>query len=628
MVNKEKTVTINYLFFGGLFFLLFSLTSYNLFHIEKYTGAKTFFLLFTLGQTTLEVAIFIFLGWIIQRKCSKRVFLMFNGLIFMLFTVHIVDFVVHRIMDLTFWNTLSLVMDEDIQNFLEMLYASNIPLWAWISAALVFALLPIVGMVLYKLTELLSNKKPLKLKQGVFIQTFFCIPLALFLWEFTASKIIKPEAYHAYLSALPWKTTFIEPEKMVLSHLHPPLKPPSENSVQALINQTNFSIKDKPNIFLFIIESLREDFITDEITPALNAFKEKSFHPELSFSSANGTHLSWFSIFNSRFPHLWTEHKNWQKGSISLKMLKKMGYLIHVYSSAALGYYGMEKILFGKKALLLNTFHPLTHRYPTEPYETDSKTIEYLAKDLNVFDSGEGNLFVIFWDSSHFDYNWPKDKPNKFSPVAVEKDYFKPSHNAYNIELLKNSYKNALNFLDSLFEKFLQTLKEKNIHDKSIIIVTGDHGEEFNEHGRVLHASHLSHEQTHVPMYFYFPEKKFKKAASLCSHIDIFPTIFHYLTNQTSYSELFQGESIFAAEKWPFVMSARYNMSRSPYEFFLHNGQEKVIFRFKNRKNIFRSRILEILKIKNLKEENVHQDNVENYVLEEFGEAIQKVFGS
>ncbi len=625
-----KPVRFNYLYFGIIFLFLTLLPTYNLYLVDSFTGSRPFFLIFTFGQACFEISVFIFCGWLIEKFFYRKIFLAYIGLTFLIFTTHLLDFILNRAMELSFWSTLDLVFDENLDNFIEMLHASNIPLWVWFLGFGIVGVIPLVGILFYKFTEKLSLKFQLTIPQDHFVAGFFMIPLALFIWDYSASRIIKADAYYAYLKTLPFKSTFLDPKKMLLTILHPPKKARNEKILQERIESKDLAPLSKPNIYLFVIESLRDDFITTENTPHIHDFKKDNIHFDLSISNANGTQISWFSIFYSDYPHYWAEYQNSTLGSPSLQILKKMGYKIHVHSSACLAYYGMDNRLFGSKQYLLDSYEKLTHRYPVEAHETDAKTIEILNTALEDEKNQQGQVFILFWDSTHFDYSWPKEeKPYRFEPVAEEKDYFRPSYNPQNISLLKNSYKNALYYIDSLFLKFIAHLKEKNLLENSIIVVTGDHGEEFYEHKRLFHASHLCHIQTNVPIYFKFPKNPIPPEQKIVSHMDIFPSIFDYLLEKNHFEDVLKGESIFNKNKWPYVMSARYNMSRAPFEFFLHNGKNKALFRFKNQKSIFTSKQLEILKVTDFHDELLFQphEDVEKFVIDEFGEAIHKIIG-
>ena len=63
----------------------------------------------------------------------------------------------------------------------------------------------------------------------------------------------------------------------------------------------------------------------------------------------------------------------------------------------------------------------------------------------------------------------------------------------------------------------------------TIVIVTGDHGEEFYERGRLAHRGALNDEQTRVPFILSIPGQQGREIASLTSHLDVVPTLLEQL---------------------------------------------------------------------------------------------------
>ena len=63
----------------------------------------------------------------------------------------------------------------------------------------------------------------------------------------------------------------------------------------------------------------------------------------------------------------------------------------------------------------------------------------------------------------------------------------------------RDLYDNNLSYLDSEFKKFVNWLKTKNIYDKTVILFTSDHGEQFWEHGASLHGHTLYEEEIRIP---------------------------------------------------------------------------------------------------------------------------------
>jgi len=101
--------------------------------------------------------------------------------------------------------------------------------------------------------------------------------------------------------------------------------------------------------------------------------------------------------------------------------------------------------------------------------------------------------------------------------------------------------KNDVDFLVALYDEKIQRMDEKlNLffeeynkitnHQKTIFILTSDHGEEFYEHGQIDHGHSLYNELINVPLIIKLPDVKDKVIINQkVSTLDIFPTIINLL---------------------------------------------------------------------------------------------------
>lgn len=623
-MERKHRLDINYLFFG--IFLIFGIILSTLSVLEvknTLNYPKAFFLIYAYGQTILEIFSLAILSLIIKKLFPKIFFTIFISLVFVFFITHVIDLVLLKIMDMTFWDGLGIALDENLENLIEMLHTTGIPFFAWIIFGILAFLLPFLGIAIYKITDKITKNRTIFLYHEHYLQILLCVPLALFIWDFKASGSIRPNVYDAYTRALPWKLTFIQPKILTTDMKLALKKPKNEKEMLSLIDTKDLKVDKKPNIFIFVIESLRNDYITSEIAPNMTTFKNENVSFERSLANANGTHKSWFSFFYSNYPFLWKDYQNrhWQSGSTSLYILKKMGYKIHVFSAPELKYYAMKEALFGKNQYLCDTFKLFPHYYPVEACDSDKMVMSHMQKSLE----NDSNVYIAFLDSTHFLYSWPKDFKTKFQPIS-DIDAFNAYTSKENVDLIKNRYKNSIYFVDSLIGDFITTLKEKNLYDDSIIIIIGDHGEEFYEGGHLFHASHLSAEQTNIPIYLKFGENKrtIHKKDVICQ-MDVFPSMFDYIFDKNQFKDCLKGFSIFEKTNFPFVITARYNASRAPSEFFIHDKDKKLTLRFTKKKKIFRKQYLEILSLKDAQDNEIDISKDKRSV-KLFQKALKKYF--
>lgn len=608
---KEKS--INYWFFGFYFLLISTL---HIVHLLLKPSAAIW-CVDAIGQCALETILLM----ILAKTLTLYIPFIINivGLSLFLILAHILDFPLVRLMDISFWFALNFMLQEGGDNILELLYASNISLSNWILLFFGAIIILISSVLCFKKTQYWSDKIPLYLSFNSLIVLAGGSFFLLCGWDFVTLDRKILDNMQAYQKILPWKTTFFVKEKEYLEVDQPILVLQEQN----LLEIEKIHLDVKPDIYLFIVESLREDFINREIAPHLNSFKEQSLSFKLALANANATHLSWFSLFYSQLPFHWNSVLLKQKamGSPFLQTLKANGYRIHVYASSRLGYYGMEERLFGRNRVLIDKI--VTQDSVSVPtYLKDQAVVNCLIEDMQQ--NKGGRVFITFLDSTHLDYSWPLEKRSVFEPVDPTLNYLKAlSNNKEYLEKIKNRYRNALHFVDTLFGKFFTVLE---LDKDALVVITGDHGEEFYEQGHLFHASHLSYPQVHVPLYYRLgsdPKWCGRTLDRLSSHMDIFPTLFHYLLKKPLIGN-YGGQSVLEESYWPYVVITRFNACFSPTEFCIHDKEYKAIFRAE--KDVFSCRRLQLIDIKTLHDGLLTN---KNQILEErFKPALQKVFSS
>ncbi|MBA3455693.1 MAG: sulfatase-like hydrolase/transferase [Deltaproteobacteria bacterium] len=106
-------------------------------------------------------------------------------------------------------------------------------------------------------------------------------------------------------------------------------------------------------------------------------------------------------------------------------------------------------------------------------------------------------------------------------------------------------YDGEIAFTDLHVGRLLDDLRAKGLYDKTVIVVTGDHGEGFGEHGIDLHGYHLYAPQTRVPMIIRVPGLAPRRSSSPASHVDILPTLAN-LAGAAATADM-MGQSLVAA---------------------------------------------------------------------------------
>jgi arylsulfatase A-like enzyme len=93
-------------------------------------------------------------------------------------------------------------------------------------------------------------------------------------------------------------------------------------------------------------------------------------------------------------------------------------------------------------------------------------------------------------------------------------------------------YDGEIAFTDAQLGRLFDELKALGLWEKTLIVLTSDHGEEFDEHGIVGHHGHTLYEELlKIPLIIKFPDSSFRGVIvyQQSRGIDIFPTIIDIL---------------------------------------------------------------------------------------------------
>ncbi|MFQ6038448.1 MAG: sulfatase [Candidatus Aminicenantales bacterium] len=131
-------------------------------------------------------------------------------------------------------------------------------------------------------------------------------------------------------------------------------------------------------------------------------------------------------------------------------------------------------------------------------------------------------LFLHYWDT-HTPYNCPR----KFVPRKKRRSSPKSA--------LVSRYHGAVRYVDHQVGRVIDTLREEGLLEKTLIILTSDHGESLTEHGIFFDHHGLYEATTHVPLILHapalFPDPR--RIPSLVQHVDLLPTILDLLKART-----------------------------------------------------------------------------------------------
>ena len=160
-----------------------------------------------------------------------------------------------------------------------------------------------------------------------------------------------------------------------------------------------------------------------------------------------------------------------------------------------------------------------------EPYMPENKYIDMVDPSLDI---SQDEMYSLFENT------------------LLKRDVSDPKK----VELLKRLYDIHIREIDTYIQEIFNIMEQLDVLKDSVVIITNDHGDEFNEHGGLSHDDKMYSELIDMPLIIYDPSKdKGEFCDKLVSNIDIPPTVIQLFGLEPV--ENFEGHSLLPPESYP-----------------------------------------------------------------------------
>jgi membrane-anchored protein YejM (alkaline phosphatase superfamily) len=168
-----------------------------------------------------------------------------------------------------------------------------------------------------------------------------------------------------------------------------------------------------------------------------------------------------------------------------------------------------------------------------ESWRRDEQAAEALIEWLAAREDGRRPYFTfLLLDSPHQTYSHPPGA-TPFLPSAPDLDYMAMTRNGGPppelLDAVRNRYRNAVHHADDVLGRVLERLDASARRSETLVVVTGDHGEEFRECGFFGHTSAFTPPQLAVPFLMRGPGVANGIETRPTSHLDFAPTLLELL---------------------------------------------------------------------------------------------------
>ena len=341
---------------------------------------------------------------------------------------------------------------------------------------------------------------------------------------------------------------------------------------------------ERRNVILITFDALGAKYLPSygsnkDIAPNLNAFSGECFVFTNAISQSGSTSISMGSLFSSRYPftdNLMADTVHVRKNRFFLPdFLKTMGYNTYaivrdpyVKSGFGLsqGFDFFDEDFHQDSAIAEKTFGSAISLTKTlkEPFflwiHSEEPHSPYLPPE---------NYFKEFYPDNAFPTIYSLINPSLGRPYDVElEDYtefnrhlLRVSKNSDRYQIygrsmelgdeevkqLKARYLGNIKYADEHFGKFLRHIKSQSFFDRTIMVVSSDHGESLGAHNLFDHND-LFQDIIHVPLFLHLPGMNSMKIIDRpVELVDLYPTLLELLGLRTEYK--MRGENLFKEKR-------------------------------------------------------------------------------
>jgi len=329
----------------------------------------------------------------------------------------------------------------------------------------------------------------------------------------------------------------------------------------ALLAACGRARSDAPRVVLILVDTLRRDSLScyggARPTPAIDALAAQGVRFEQALSSAGWTLPAAASILTGVSPAVHQAHgKKTRLTPISqdvptgAELLSAQGVRTLAFTNAAF----VNPLLGLTRGFEFESHH---HAYNRDIRRADA-TLDAALAELQK-DDGRPVFCLVHLFDPHLDYDPPGEFAQRYTeglsdarrPLRWEdcsqvlpgqKETVTPEH----VARVRSAYDAEVAFVDQQIGRFVEVLRARGDLERTAIVLSADHGEEFWEHGAFEHGHSLYDELVRVPLVLVRPhEPKAGRALDVpVRTLDLMPTIFELLGRAPA--EGFEGESLLA----------------------------------------------------------------------------------
>ncbi len=259
------------------------------------------------------------------------------------------------------------------------------------------------------------------------------------------------------------------------------------------------------DLLLLVVEGWNWRLFDEHTMPFTWALRSRCRYSAEHYATGNSTHYGVLGLLFGDVPYFYRgPETEGVSGSPFVDALNAAGYRT--------GRIGADLTLHRNLGFYLDNF--------SEPAVEEPDDWKNLDTAVAALARPGGDFVYLHYGKTHFPYRHDP-RFTVFEPEVPEDfDYFSSRLQGLR-EAVVNRYRNTLRELDAWIERLFEHLPEE-----TVVVITGDHGEEMFEFGRLGHSSALNEAQTRTPWLLCGAGVEVGEWSAVTSHADVMPTLF------------------------------------------------------------------------------------------------------
>jgi len=301
------------------------------------------------------------------------------------------------------------------------------------------------------------------------------------------------------------------------------------------------------NLLIILVDAMRGDLLEIGLTPNIDQFASRDASRFSNhFSGGNSSRMGAFSLFYALPPGYFGSFEALQKPPVLMDQLMADNYQLGLFSSS-----NMYRPVTLDRTAFANVPNLRIETKPVDAaaWQRDRILTEEWMSWLDQRAPDQPFFGFLFYDAVN-DKTYPPEYKGR---VPVNPGDPLPAKFA--------DYKTAVMFVDELIGQVLADLEKRGLADNTVIMISADHGEEFNENGDGIsgHGSGYSRHQLGVPMLLAWPGIEPRQFSHRTSHYDVAPTLMRGLLGcNNAVTDYSSGQDLFDAQPWDWLIAGSY----------------------------------------------------------------------